>query len=148
MYTNVYTFLHIKMDKDDQKAPVSARIPISLFANLYTELKYTGQNRSEFIQEAIEEKLTNSDKELMLAEIKYMEKKIEILKNKVEKFKEKKEDMNKLTEEEREFLKESAELLGKDPTFVKGRISLYKNLFNKHYPISESEFWDLLNKTE
>ena len=136
------------MDKDEQKAPVSARIPISLFANLYTELKHTGQNRSEFIQEAIEEKLTNSDKELMLAEINYMEKKIEILKNKVKTVKEKKEDMNKLSKEEIKFLKESAEKLGKDPTFTKGRINLYKNLFNKHYAISEQEFWELLNKAE
>lgn len=132
----------------EQKAPVSARIPLDLFSNLYTEIRKTGQNRSEFIQEAIEDKLLNDSKELIEAEIKFLEKRVEILKIKLKEAKEKKSDMNKLTDEEKDFLKESREVLGRDPTFIKGRINLYKNAFNKYYKISESEFWELMDSVE
>ncbi len=132
----------------EQKAPVSARIPLDLFSSLYTEIKKTGQNRSEFVQEAIEEKLLNDNKELIEAEIKFLEKRIKILKVKLIQAKEKKSDLNKLSPEETKFLQESLDVLIQNPTFIKGRINLYKNTFSKYYKISEQEFWELLDKVE
>lgn len=149
MNTNVYTTLHIKMSQNEQKAPVSARVPLELFADLYTELKYTGQNRSQFIQEAIEEKLLNCNKELIEAEVKYLEKKIKILKKRAEQIKTKKQKIKEQSKEEINFLKESREILGKNPNFIKGRIKLYKNLFNAYeLRITEQDFWEMLDKVE
>jgi len=136
------------MEEKEQKMMLGTRIPLELFADLLREINDSGQNKSEFVKEAIEEKLINDNKELMIAEIKYMEKKIEILKNKVNQFKEKKKQMSSLSPLEMEHLKKSKEILIKDPSFIKGRISLYKNTFNKHYRISEQEFWELLDKVE
>ncbi len=136
------------MEKEEQKAPVSARIPLELFSSLYTEIKKTGQSRSEFVQEAIEEKLLNDNRELIEAEIKYLEKRTEILKVKLTQAKEKKSDMNKLSEAEIDFLKAARDVLIENPTFIKGRINLYKNTFNKYYKISEQEFWELIDRIE
>ncbi len=136
------------MEEKEQTMMLGTRISIILFAELCNEIKDIGQTKSEFIKEAIEEKLLNHNKELIAAEIKYLEHKISILKAKEVQAKTKKKDMNKPSKEEIEFLKESKDILIKDPTFISGRINLYKNLFGKYYKISEQNFWELLDKVE
>lgn len=145
MYTYIYMY---KMIEKDQTTPITARIPVTLFVELCNEIRETGQNKSEFVKEAVEEKLLYDNKEMLEAEIKYLEKKIVILKNKVKTFKEKKKSMKTLSPQEIEHLKRSKEVLSRDPTFIRGRINLYKNTFNKTYRISEQEFWELLDKVE
>ncbi len=134
------------MEKEENTTPITARIPLDLFAEIMSEIKDTNQTRSEFIKEAIEEKILNDNKEFMEAEIKCMEKKVEILKNKVKTFKKKKKNLNEPTAAEIDFLKQSLIILEENPHFIKGRISLYKNTFNKHMRLSEQEFWELMNR--
>ena len=141
MYTNVY---REKMVEREQTMSISGRIPIILFSELCTEINHTHQTRSEFIKEAIEEKLLNENKEVLEAEIRYMEKKLEALRSKKEQIKVKKKDMNKIPSGEIPFLKETKKVLEQDPLFLKGRISLYKNKFKKNYRISEQEFLELV----
>ena len=137
------------MDKnEEQSVPITARIPLGLFADLCSEIKDIHQTRSEFMKEAIEEKLISDNKELIESKIKYMEKEVEILKAKKDQIKERKKEVVKITQEEIDFLKETREILLKDPSFLWGRIKLYKNSFNKHYRISEENFWELLDKVD
>lgn len=136
------------MEEKEQTINIASRIPLNLFAELCNEIKDIGQTKSEFIKEAIEDKLLNYNKELIEAEIKYLEKKVSILKAKKVQAKTKKKEMDKLSESEIQFLKESKDILIKNPTFIKGRINLYKNLFGKYYKIGEQEFWELMDKVE
>ena len=76
------------MTEKEQTMNMGTRIPVTLFAEVCNEINDTNQTKSEFVKEAIEEKLLNDNKELLEAEIKYMEKKIEILKVKKNQIKE------------------------------------------------------------
>jgi len=136
------------MDEKNQKMVLSVRVPLTLFADMCLELEDTGQSRADFIKEAIEEKLCNDNKEILTAEIKYLEEKLAILKNKTIQVKEKEKNMKQMTEEELMFLKESKKIINENPVFLEGRINLYKNTFGKHYRISKEEFWDLMEKVK
>ena len=133
------------IEKEDS-ITIASRIPLSLFAEVHAELRETGQTKSEFIKEAIESKLSEDNEKMLDLEIKMLESKLEILKNKKGRTKEKKQDLKKIPGEELPFLKQTKELLFKSPEYTKGRIKLYQNKFNKHYRVSEQEFWDLLDK--
>jgi len=143
VYTNVY---RNKMPEKDQTTSISARVPLDLFVEIRQEINETGQTMTEFMKDAAEEKLSNVNEQMLDSEIKMLESKLEILKNKKGRVKEKKQDLKKIPEEEIPFLKETKELLFKSPEYTKGRIKLYQNRFNKHYRVSEQEFWDLLDK--
>lgn len=136
------------MEKPDQTIAINVRIPIELFAEMSKELSDIKLTRSEFVRDAIEEKLASDNRELMEQKIKYMEKELEVLKLKCNQIKTKRKEMEKIPVGEMEFLKETKILLEKDPTFLKGRIQLYKNRFNKQFRISQADFWDLLDKVK
>ena len=145
MYTGDF---YMKPEEKEQSVPISARVPLNLFVDIHKELKETKQTISEFLKEAAEEKLLNDNGEALDSEIKYMEKKIGVLKAKKEQIKFKEKDMDEIPSNEISFLRETKEILIESPTYIKGRINLYKNRFDKHYRISEQEFWELLEKAE
>ena len=136
------------MDKE-QTNSISARFPLSLFVEMQKELRETKQNMSEFIIEAVKDKLFNeSSPELLDKEIAYHESITEHLKKKKKHHNEKKKILLKIPEREIDFLIETYKILERDPTFCEGRINLYKNKFGKQYRISSNDFFELCSKAE
>lgn len=121
-------------------APVAARIPLSLLADIHNELQESNKNMSQFIQEALEEKLTNNNKEFLDAEILKKETELKILREKRETVAQIKKDIFQVPKEEIPFLLETKKIVDRDPTFITGRIQLYKNKFRKRHRISEQDF--------
>lgn len=136
------------MEKE-QTNPISARFPLSLFVEMQKELRETTQNMSEYIIEAVKEKLfSESSAELLDKEIAYHESIVNNLKKKKEHHNEKKQILLKIPKIEIPFLIETQKLLEENPTFCEGRINLYKNKFGKHYRISPNDFFELCSKAE
>ncbi len=137
------------MMEKEQTNPISARFPFSLFIEMQKELRETNQNMSEYIIEAVKDKLfSESSPELLDKEIAYHESIVNNLKKKKEHHKEKKTTLLKIPKGEISFLIETQKLLEENPTFCEGRISLYKNKFGKHYRISPNDFFELCAKAE
>lgn len=133
----------------EQTTPISARVPLTLLAEIHKELKETGKNMNEFINEAVRDKLYNeSNVELINKEIEYHQEIVKNLEGKKKQHIEKEKVFDKIPEKEISFLLETKELLEREPTFVHGRINLYKNKFGKHFKISPNDFFKLLNKAE
>lgn len=135
------------MEKE-QTIMVGTRIPTLLYSEIQKEIKETGQNMSEFLAEAAKEKIFNQDKEKLEIEISGLKKQLTFLEKKKETFVEKENNFKKIPENEISFLLECLEKLKENPTFVVGRIQLYKNKFNKFYRISPDEFFQLCYAAE
>ncbi len=131
----------------EQTIPISARIPLSLLAEVQKELKETKQNMNEFINESVKDKLYNNiNLDLIEKQIELYKELINNLENKKKESVEKEKSFNEISKAEISFLLETKELLEKDPTYIQGRINLYKNKFGKHFRISINDFFKLLDK--
>ncbi len=135
------------MEKE-QTSNIGTRIPQSIFGDIIQEINGTDMNLSKWLREAVEEKLTNDNKEKLDIEIKYHEDILNSLKKRKDLFKEKEKDFSKIPAGEVSFLLETGKILEKDFSFIKGRINLYKNRFNKSYRISEQDFMKLINQAQ
>ncbi len=129
---------------DELTTTIGTRINLNLLGEINQELKRTGKRMAAWIKEAVEEKLQNDNKEILDAEIKFLESKLGLLQKRKISMKEKEEDINKIPESEIPFLIQSKQILERDPIFVKGRIAKYKNDYHKTYKISEQDFYELM----
>ena len=69
--------------EDEQTTPISARISLTLLSEIHKEIKDTGKSRSDFVEDAIKEKLFGeSSSELLEKEIAYHESIVNNLKKK------------------------------------------------------------------
>ncbi len=135
------------MMEDEQTTPISARISLTLLSEIHKEIKDTGKSRSDFVEDAIKEKLFGeSSSELLEKEIAYHESIVNNLKKKKQQHKEKEKVLSKIPEREISFLLETSKLLEENPTYCEGRINLYRNKFGKHYRISPNDFFELCYK--
>jgi len=120
--------------------------------NIVKELG-SGFNFSHWVDKKIQEELGGLETLYMEKEKK--EKEIKNIDNRIALFekytKEKEEKVQELKETisdtEKRFLKESKKILKRDPTFLDGRINLYKNEFGKR-SISKTDFLELLEVIE
>jgi len=136
------------MEKE-QTTPISARIPLSLLAEIHKELEETNQNMSDFIEKAIKDRLFNyCNQELLDSEIAYHKQIIQNLERKKEESEEKEKTLLKIPKSEIQFLLKTKKIIEDNPLYCIGRINLYKNKFNKHYRISEQDFFKLLRQAE
>jgi len=135
--------------KEEQTTSISTRIPLNLLTEIHMELKNTDKSRSQFVAEAIKDKLfSESSEELINKEIALYEAKINNLKQKLEHHKQKEKTFLKIPEKEVSFLIETKKILEQNPTFAMGRVSLYKNKFGKHYRMSPDDLFRLCYKAE
>jgi len=126
-------------------AIIHARISQSIFAEICSEINGSKRSLSDWLKEAVDEKLLSENKDKLEREIAIKEEELQILKKKKELFREKEKDIQKISDTEISFLLETKRVVEQDFTFIKGRINLYRNKFGKAYKISEQEFMQLLN---
>jgi len=137
------------MIENEQTTPISARVPLTLLAEIHKELKESGINMNEFLNGAIKDKLYNSiNIELINKEIAYHKEIVKNLESKKKENADKEKVFDKIPQKDMPFLLETKKLLDKDPTYILGRINLYKNKFGKQFKISPEEFFKLLDKAE
>jgi len=134
--------------RDEPTTIVSARISQTLLLEIHQEIRETGKKLNEFITEAIEEKLLSDNSDFLKAEINKRGRELDVLKKRLETISEKKKNINHIPSQEISFLIETKRIIERDPTFLSGRIRLYKNRFAKHYRMSEQEFLTLLDNAE
>ncbi len=132
--------------EDNFTQPVSTRVSQEVVGMIIQEINGTKKSMAEWVREAIEEKLTNDNKDKIDQEIKHHEEALESLRKKKESFTEKEKTFSKIPEKEISFLIETKKIIDEDFTFIQGRINLYKNKFHKGFKISEQDFIELLNK--
>ena len=144
MYTNVY---NNKMEKEATTS-ISARIPTLEFHEIMMEIRDTKKTISEWIQEAINEKLNNESEHMTELNLQYHKSIIESLEQKKENSAQKKQDLIKLPLNEMVHLKNDKKFLFENPHFITGRISKYRNEFRKKYRISEQDYYQLMDLAE
>jgi len=103
---------------------------------------------NQFLTEAIRDKLSSENEAVLDAEILRVETELELLKSRKKSVREKKENLENIPKHELPFLLETKKIIERDPTYLRGRIQLYKNKFSKHFRISEQEFLILLDNVE
>ena len=122
---------------------IGTRINLELLGDINLELKRTGKKMAQWIKEAVEEKLQNDNSEVLEAEIQFVKSKLSLLEKRKLSIKDKVDNLKQIPSSEIPFLLQTKKLLISDPTFIKGRINLYKNKFSKTYKISDQDFYDL-----
>ena len=111
--------------------------------NLFLETK--GISVSNFVREAIDEKLTKDNPEYLSQKEKELVLEIEKIRKQKKFLRNRKKE--KISEEEKKFLTESKEIISKNPAYIEGRLKKYINDFNKS-KISKQEFSKLIEEAE
>lgn len=133
------------MPEDNQTTPMSVRVKVSTLLEMNKEIEGTNKTLPDFVREAIEEKLTNDNKEILEQELKKAEWIVKALKNKKKNFVEKEKIIQRIPEKEISFFLDTKKVIEQNPQFIQGRINLYKNKFNKnHLRISIQEFLQMI----
>ena len=108
----------------------------------------SGLDKSEYIRQAIEEKLINDNPKLLKKRKKELQEELEKIEKQEEIFKQKNNESTNLTDNEIKFLIESKEKVERNPNFLDGRINLFINDFGKTYKLSRKDFYKLMDEAE
>lgn len=108
----------------------------------------SGQNKTDFIREAINEKIVREDKEFLNKQIRIKKEEIEKLENFKKIIQEKEEHKANIPSNELTWLLKTREIILQRPEFVVGRLKLYLNTFPKTFKVSQKEFLELLQEAE
>lgn len=127
-----------------QDFPISIRIS----SDLLIGIRQSGQTNSDFIREAIQEKLEKENLDIINEEIEGRQREIKNLEKRKKLLVQKQKETKDISMEEIAFLLEAKEKISKNPLFLDGQHSRYCNLFPKPYKISKQDFIKLLDEAE
>ena len=129
-------------DNMNDESTFSVTRSIKISPEQQRKVSVAGINLSEFVRNKLDEELT--DDRLIENRISYHEEELKLWKERRERHEQRTRRLFDLSDSEIKFLVQSKELLDSRPEFIDGRIQLYRNRFGKHFPVSVSEFQNLM----
>ena len=110
--------------------------------------KGRGVDKSEFIREAVFEKLQRENGGYLKKQEKELLESLEQNRKQQELLGKKKTDRKKIPKKELLWLLETKEMIERSPEFVDGRLNLYTNKFPKPYKTTKQDLFKLMEEAE
>ncbi len=127
---------------------IQARLTNDEILEINLFCKNTGMKRSNFLRDAIKEKLQNDNPKYLTKRKKELQEELERIKKQEKFFEQKTQESTNFTKAEIQFLIESKEKIEKNPNFLDGCINKFINDFGKPYKISRNDFYKLMDEVE
>lgn len=111
-------------------------------------IRNSGIERSDFIRQAIQEKLEKEDDDFINKQIRIKKEELERLETYKKLMKEKELIKSNIPKGELPWLIETKKMIQNRPEYINGRLRLYLKQFSKSYKLTKKEFLELLQEAE